>query len=107
MRICLCLFWVPYYFLFPNRPRMMAPELERMTELRAFLAARLAMVWALEVFPPVAALMMLVDSAPITAEAAVVAACWAIFFFLAASRSAAFWAARASFSAALMAAAST
>ncbi len=75
---------------------MMAVEPERMAEVRAFLAARFAMVWALVVLPPVAALMRFVDRAPTTVEAAVVAACWAIFFFFAASRSAAFSAARAS-----------
>ena len=66
----------------------MAPVLLRIAELRALRAARLAMVEALVVLPPVAALTMLVDSAPITEDAAVVTACWAIFFFLAASREA-------------------
>ena len=85
----------------------MAPVLLRMAELRALRAARLAMVEALVVLPPVAALTMLVDSAPITEDAAVVTACWAIFFFLAASRSASFWAASSAFSAAFCAASSS
>ncbi len=53
---------------------MMALVPERMAELRALRAARLAMVWALVVLPPVAALMMLWLTAVTTDEAATVAA---------------------------------
>ena len=69
---------------------MMALVPERITELSAFLAARLAMVCALVVLPPVAALTRFVDSELATEDAALVAACCTSFFFLAASFSAAF-----------------
>ena len=78
-----------YYFLMPNRPRMMALVPLRMTEDRALRAARLAIVVALEVFPPVAALTMLVLTELTTEEAALLIACCATFFFFSAS----FWAA--------------
>lgn len=41
---CALLMICVIYFLLPNRPRMMELVLLRMAELRAFLAARLAMV---------------------------------------------------------------
>ena len=86
---------------------MMALDPERITELIAFFAARLAMVFPSVVFPPATALTRFVLSELATEDAALVAACWTNFFFLAASFSAAFWAASASFSAALSAAASS
>ena len=86
-----------FYFLLPNRPRMMELAPERMTELRALVAARLAMVPALVVLPPVTELTMLWLTAVITEEVALVTAFWATFFLAAASFSACFWAAASSF----------
>ena len=85
--------------------RMMALLPLRITDDSALRAARLAMVVALVVLPPVAALTMLVLTELTTEEAALLIACWATFFFLSASFWAAFAAAAASFAAALSAAA--
>ena len=61
--------------MIPKRLRMMALLPLRITEERAFLAARLAIVVALVVFPPVAALTMFVLTELTTEEAALVTAC--------------------------------
>ena len=69
----------------------------RMTELRALVAARLAMVLALVVFPPRTELTILVLTERITEEVAAAAAFSTAFLFFSASLIASFSAARASF----------
>ena len=86
--------------MLPKRPRTMELEPLRITELRALVAARLAMVLALVFLPPSTVLTMLVLTARITVAVAAAAAASAVFFFLAAASWAAFSAAAASFSAA-------
>ena len=62
------------YLIFPNSPRMMELLPLRMTELRALVAARLAMVLALVFFPPRTELTILVLTERITEEVAAEAA---------------------------------
>ena len=62
------------YLIFPNSPRMMELLPLRMTELRALVAARLAMVLALVFFPPRTELTILVLTERITVDVAAEAA---------------------------------
>ena len=64
---------------------MMELDPERITEVSAFVAARLAMVAALVVLPPVTALMTLRPTAVAIEDAATVAAFFAVAFFFSAS----------------------
>ena len=76
---------------------MIELEPERITELRALLAARLAMVAALVCLPPVTELMILWLTAVTTEDAATVAAFWTVLRRCSASFSAALAAAASSF----------
>ena len=74
---------------------MISVEPERMTELRALVAARLAMVEALAFLPPVTELTMLRLSELMTEEVALVTAFCAVFLRCSASFSLAFCSAAA------------
>ena len=65
--------------MLPKSPRTMELEPLRITELRALVAARLAMVLALVFLPPSTVLTMLVLTARITVAVAAAAAASAVF----------------------------